>query len=500
MVQLYSHEMEELITRVYDDVHSDDCTLDHADSLLTQVEMGITNMEQLSQMVTYRNLVYPVNEIQAIHVQLVHAQVTLHEHQLEICQCSASTAVRNIGGRLTRVVYSGLPGRPTLMVNVNQVELLRNAGYTWQDIAQCLQVSRSTLWRRLHEGNLRFDRYTDISDHDLDRIVTTIQDEHPNFGQTLMNGYLVGIGIRVQQYRLRAALTRTNPVQRTLRWHQRLTRRTYSVPGPNALWHIDGHHSLIRWRFVIHGGIDGFSRYIVYLHCSTNNCAETVFNLFRAATRTCGVPSRVRSDRGGENIDVCTYMIGTRGPNRGTHIAASSTHNQRIERLWRDVYRCVASTFYSIFYFMENSNILDTSNEIDMFVLHCVYLPAINRQLHAFVDAWNFHGIRSEHHWSPYRIWLNGVLDPARQGQTAIRDIVGGIPDEGIENFGIDYYGPLPDDCYEEGHNIVEVPETDIPLECYQLEEFLDTISRIPTDNYCIDVFVQARQVLLSMM
>ena len=119
------------------------------------------------------------------------------------------TAVRNIGGRLTRVVYSGLPGRPTLMVNVNQVELLRNAGYTWQDIAQYLQVSRSTLWRRLHEGNLRFDRYTDISDHDLDRIVTTIQDEHPNFGQTLMNGYLVGIGICVQQYRLRAALTRT---------------------------------------------------------------------------------------------------------------------------------------------------------------------------------------------------------------------------------------------------------------------------------------------------
>ena len=90
MVQLYSHEMEELITRVYDDVHSDDCTLDHAVSLLTQVEMGITNMEQLSQMVTYRNLVYLVNEIQAIHVQLIHAQVTLHEHQLEICQCSAT--------------------------------------------------------------------------------------------------------------------------------------------------------------------------------------------------------------------------------------------------------------------------------------------------------------------------------------------------------------------------------------------------------------------------
>ena len=40
--------------------------------------------------------------------------------------------------------------------------------------------------------------------------------------------------------------------------------------------HIDGHHKLIRWRFVIHGGIDGFSRCIVFLQCSTNNKSETV--------------------------------------------------------------------------------------------------------------------------------------------------------------------------------------------------------------------------------
>ena len=41
--------------------------------------------------------------------------------------------------------------------------------------------------------------------------------------------------------------------------------------------HIDGHHKLINWRFVIHGGIDGFSRSIVYLKCSPNNYADIVF-------------------------------------------------------------------------------------------------------------------------------------------------------------------------------------------------------------------------------
>ena len=29
----------------------------------------------------------------------------------------------------------------------------------------------------------------------------------------------------------------------------------------------DGQHKLVRWGFVTHGGIDGYSRLVVYLHC-----------------------------------------------------------------------------------------------------------------------------------------------------------------------------------------------------------------------------------------
>ena len=35
-----------------------------------------------------------------------------------------------------------------------------------------------------------------------------------------------------------------------------------------------------RWRFVIHGGIDGYSRMVVFLKCSNNNKAATVFESF----------------------------------------------------------------------------------------------------------------------------------------------------------------------------------------------------------------------------
>jgi len=78
----------------------------------------------------------------------------------------------------------------------------------------------------------------------------------------------------------------------------------YHVQGPNSLWHIDGHHKLIRWRIVTHGGIDGFSRTIVYLRSSVNNMASTVMSCFTDAVSKYGVPDQVRFDLGGENVDV----------------------------------------------------------------------------------------------------------------------------------------------------------------------------------------------------
>jgi len=71
----------------------------------------------------------------------------------------------------------------------------------------------------------------------------------------------------------------------------------------------------------------------MFLRCNSNNLAGTVLDLFLDAINRDGHlwPSRIRVDKGAENVLVCDAMVQARGEGRGSFIAGPSTHNQRIE-------------------------------------------------------------------------------------------------------------------------------------------------------------------------
>ena len=59
----------------------------------------------------------------------------------------------------------GKVGRPQINVSGEQIECLRNIGFTWDAISVMLCISRSTLWRRCHQLGLTCSqRYSEISD------------------------------------------------------------------------------------------------------------------------------------------------------------------------------------------------------------------------------------------------------------------------------------------------------------------------------------------------
>lgn len=222
-----------------------------------------------------------------------------------------------------------------------------------------------------------------------------------------------------------------------------------------SIRHIDGNHKLINWRFVIHGSIDGFSRTISYLKCSTNNRADTVLELFEEAVHKFGCPVRVRSDHGTENIGVARMMLETRSDISSPFITGRSVHNQRIERLWRDVNACITSYYKNIFNYLETTDKLLRSSEVHLYALHYVFLPRINRSITEFVSQWNNHPISTQNGLSPLQLWTEGVHQLVNSNDTGVRDILD------HQAYGVDYDAPLP---HIDTGNDVAVPESSIEL------------------------------------
>lgn len=160
-------------------------------------------------------------------------------------------------------VHTGRRGRPRKTVNQ---EYLREAfkssrNLSIKHVAGMLKIDRLTLKKNMDAaGDVNLD-YSVISDSDLDDIVRNYQANHPLSGRRWLIGHLRSEhSLRLPKKRVTSSILRVNRVGQQIKRQAKLQRRVYKVSGPNALWHCDGHHKMIRWGIVIHGFIDGYSR------------------------------------------------------------------------------------------------------------------------------------------------------------------------------------------------------------------------------------------------
>lgn len=301
-------------------------------------------------------------------------------------------------------------GAPKFQIPKRMLSDLIEDGFKVKEVASLLGVSERTIYRRLSEHDIKVRDFSDISEATLDENLICLCEQFPNCGERFLNEMLRQKGLVLQRSRVRESLHRVDYEGVKRRKKNGLSRRVYNVQGSNHLWHLDTHHKLVRWYFIVIGVIDGFSRLPVVLDCTTNNKAPTVLESFIKGVVEYGLPLRVRSDKGLENVLVADYILEKRGVDSGCMITGKSTHNQRIERLWRDVFTSVLSYFYELFYFMEEEGILDPLDDTHLACLHFVYLPRINERMKVWRKAWGNHRMRTTK-TTPWKLWLSGQMN-----------------------------------------------------------------------------------------
>ncbi|XP_055011421.1 uncharacterized protein LOC129409427 isoform X2 [Boleophthalmus pectinirostris] len=403
----------------------------------------------------------------------------------------------------------GPAGRQRMVVSSDHLLHLLELNLSVPSIAKLMGISRSTLYRRM--GDFGFSvrsQYCTLTDEELDQCVREVISRQPHSGYRMVKALLQARGLRVQYERVRASMHRVDTngvISRTLNLGC-INRRTYSVPGPHFLMHIDTNHKLIRYSFyittllvyccicfltffilyyryniVIFGGIDGFSRKIMYLGASSNNLASTALAFFNRSVDKYGFPQRVRGDQGVENVDIARLMFTARGTGRSSFISGKSVHNQRIERLWRDLWVAVTSIYYDVLHYLEEGGFLSIGSLVHLFCCHYVFLPRLQEDLDTFRCGWDNHALRTEGNMTPNQLWVLGQTHHSNPGPYHTEDM--DLPHIEWENSG------LPHD----EHAGIVVPDMSSPLTDEQLTALKEAVNPMAaSQSFGCDIYMAA--------
>ncbi|XP_076829288.1 uncharacterized protein LOC143475338 isoform X3 [Brachyhypopomus gauderio] len=334
-------------------------------------------------------------------------------------------------------------GRPKLIFSEELLTRLIDMPLPVSCIANLLGVSQSTIFRRMREHGLSTkSTYSSLSDHDLDNAVMSIKRQLPTAGYRMVKGSLQAEGHRVQWDRIKESMHRVDAAGVLERMTKLgcIVRRTYFVQHPLSLVHVDTNNKLIR----------------------------------------------VRGDEGVENVGIAETMFTVKGTGRGSFIAGKSVHNQRIERLWRDVWLSVTQLYYEVLHGLEEDGLLDLSDSLHMFCVHYVFLARLEHDLHIFTEGWDNHPLQSEGGLSPNQLWVLGHM------QNSSGDSEENLQFQNLELFGTDWESF--DSANEEPFG-VQVPRIESPLPPAVMETIKSIINPLATsESYGRDIYISMVQ------
>lgn len=306
---------------------------------------------------------------------------------------------------------------PPVGANLARIDLITSyfhLGYSYKEIIAALLIVHSItlsmrhLKRILAQNNLKRRKYGNW-ESPYQQIAEAILKEIQGSGQCL--GYramwqcLVRThGLHVYRDTVLRLMWIIDPEGMERRKAKRFTRRQYSCPGPNHVWHIDGYDKLKPFGFAIHGAIDGFSRKIMWLEVGASNNDPHVVakNYLDCIEKLKYVPRIMRSDLGTENSVVKLLQAYFRPPQHndpfaGTNsfIMGKSTSNQRIEAWW-----CILRKQGGQFWM----NLFKDLRELDLYrddIIHkeCLrycFMTVIENELSEIAKRWNLHTINSK--------------------------------------------------------------------------------------------------------